>query len=112
MGNNSWNVSNATIGYNGIGFTGHLKTTSAVCQNDAGLWPSTATGFSSQLSFQSVVGATIYISYQHASTSVSFNTVKNAYTFSNSGLGNVIYFSSSTLRNSYDGMGGISLTLS
>lgn len=112
MVGNAWNISNATIGHIGVGFTGELKTTNAFCQNDFGLWPSTATGFSSKLSFKSVKGATVYISYQHASTSVSYSSVRNAYTYSNSGLGNVIYFSNNTLRNSYDGMSGISMTLS
>lgn len=110
----AWNIYKAndfTLGYNGVGFTGLLKNHSAVCNSDLGLLFSEVKEYKSTLSFQALTGTTVYVSYQHAQSSVSFNSVKNAYSYSNSGLGNVIYFSNSTIRGYYDGMGGVSLTL-
>lgn len=51
----------------------------------------------------------IYGTYQHATSSVSLSDSKS-YTFSQSGLGNVVDFSSRSLRNKYDGMEGIFLS--
>lgn len=107
----SWNLSNASIGFSGIGYTGKLKNNSEYCLNDLGMFFSTAVGYSSTLTFQSVTGATVYVTYQHATKNVELTDVLSQYTFSNSGLGNVVYFSNVNLRNSYDGMGGVHLTL-
>ena len=54
----------------------------------------------------------IYGTYQHARHS-SANTlaISQAYSFSNNGLGNVLYYSNSTYRNYYDGMEGVKASL-
>ena len=109
--NTTWNKQNASIGYSGIGYTGKLENASDVCWNDLGMFFSTASGYYSTLTFQSVVGATVYVSYQHATTSISHNSVFLSYSYSNFGLGNVIYFNNSVIRGYYDGMSGVSLTL-
>ena len=111
VGHSSWNKQTSGIGYAGLGFTAELVSSSEVCTNDLGIFVSTAVGYNASLSFRSVEGATVYVSYQHATQSVSYSSVYHSYSFSSSGLGGVIYFSNSTLMNSYDGMGGVSLTL-
>lgn len=110
-GNSAWNISNGTFGYTGVGFTSELKKVLYVCINDLGMYSASVSGYSARLSFKSQTGTTVYTSYQHASKDVSYNSVYHAYSFSSSGLGKVIYFSNSTLRNSYDAMGGVELTL-
>ena len=52
---------------------------------------------------------TVYGSYQHAQRNVSLNQSQN-YSLSASGLGGVIDFSTS-VRNYYDGMGGVSISI-
>lgn len=49
-----------------------------------------------------------YISYQHAQNDLSREDSKS-YTLDISGLGNVVYFSNTTIRNKYDGMSGLHL---
>lgn len=56
-------------------------------------------------------GTKVFVSYQHASKNVSSMNVTKKYTFSNSGLGNVIYFSDSSIASSYDSMKGVNITL-
>lgn len=115
-GVNAWNVQESGIAYSGVGFTGKLSTVTNTCTNDAGMIVSPIKGYNATLTYNAAASTpsgqlTVYISYQHAQTAVNFNTVSQAYTFSNSGLGNVVYFSNSTIRSYYDGMGGVSLTL-
>lgn len=52
---------------------------------------------------------TVYGSYQHAQRNVSLSQSQN-YSLSSNGLGGVIDFSSS-VRNYYDGMGGVSISI-
>ena len=113
---NAWNVQESGIAYSGVGFTGKLSTATNTCINDLGVITSPIKGYSATLTYNAAASTssgalTVYVSYQHAQSSVSFSTVSQAYTFSNSGLGNVVYFSNSTIRSYYDGMGGVSLTL-
>ena len=63
---------------------------------------------SMRMDLESDVGDVVYATYQHARHS-SANTlaISKSYTFSNSGLGNVLYYSNSTYRNYYDGMQGV-----
>lgn len=51
----------------------------------------------------------LYASYQHATENVSLSNSKN-YSISISGYGNVFLFNSS-VRNKYDAMGGVSITI-
>lgn len=50
---------------------------------------------------------TIYVTYQHARHSNITFAMSQSYTISSSGLGGVLYFSNTTVRNYYDGMQGI-----
>lgn len=50
----------------------------------------------------------VFGTYQHATSSVTLAQSKS-YTFDASGLGNVLYYSNSTIRNKYDGMQGVSM---
>lgn len=54
-------------------------------------------------------GGTIYQSYQHAKSSISLVNSKK-YTISRSGYGGVFLFNSS-VKNKYDGMGGVSISV-
>ena len=47
-----------------------------------------------------------YTTYQHATSSLTLAQSKS-YTFASNGLGGVLYYSNSTIRNKYDGMGGL-----
>ena len=49
-----------------------------------------------------------YVTYQHATSALTLANSKS-YTFSSSGLGGVLYYSNSTIRNKYDGMQGLSM---
>lgn len=51
----------------------------------------------------------VYGTYQHAQNSLTL-TESKSYTLNSSGLGNVLYYSNSTIRNSYDNMQGISVS--
>ncbi len=89
---------NVTSASNGIGFTYKLPTNSDL--NDMYFFMSTnVTG-----------GGTIAGSYQHATSYVSKANAMN-YTFSATGLGGVIKHASSSIRNKYDGMGGVSISV-
>ena len=48
----------------------------------------------------------VYGSYQHAKTSISLANA-STFTIGNAGLGNVFRFSSTTIANKYDAMGGV-----
>lgn len=85
VGSTAWNLGEGTLGYNGIGFTAELEEDSDVCNTDIGSIFSGATGYTAGLNFQTIKGSTVYISYQHATTNVSFSSVRRAYSFSNSG---------------------------
>ncbi|MBE6158300.1 MAG: hypothetical protein E7159_00520 [Firmicutes bacterium] len=50
----------------------------------------------------------VYASYQHCTTNNINLSQSKSYNFSNNGLGNVIDFTSSSIRNKYDGMAGVS----
>ncbi len=50
----------------------------------------------------------VYATYQHAQSSLSLSD-SMSYTFSENGLGNVLYYSNSTIRNKYDKMQGVSV---
>lgn len=109
---NGWNIQNGLLGEKGVGLTAKLSSGgSATCQNDLGLLVSIPVGYVSDIHFQVPDGTTIYASYQHAKKSVNFDSVRRTYSFSNNGLGNVIYFSNSNLTSSYDGMAGVSLNV-
>lgn len=110
-----WNKLSSGLGYSGVGYTAKLDTSSTVCVHDYGTFIAPITGYTSTLSYNATTtgnsnALTIYVSYQHAQSNVDFYDVYNSYTFSNNGLGNVIYFSNGTIRSKYDGMAGISLT--
>lgn len=115
--NSAWNTTGNDISKTGIGFTAKLNSTpNEVCFTDISTTSSIITGYSSILSFNGAASTnngklTVYASYQHAQETVNYNSIYRAYTFSNSGLGNVIYFSNSSLRNAYDGMAGVNVTL-
>ena len=53
-------------------------------------------------------GGLVYGSYQHATSSVTLSQSKN-YTFSLGGYGNVFLFNTTKAKDSYDGMGGVSM---
>lgn len=109
---NGWNVQNGLIGKKGVGLTAQLSTGgAAICQYDLGLNISVPVGYRSDLHFIVPKGTTVYGTYQHASKTVSFDSVRKAYTFDSKGLGKVVYFSNSNLTNSYDAMGGVSFTV-
>jgi hypothetical protein len=88
---------------NGAGFSMNLKDDSNI------------TGFEMTLSAVLNVKETdatyahAYTSYQHAQNDVTRAQSMN-YTLDISGLGNVIYYSNTTIKNLYDGMNGIQLT--
>lgn len=50
----------------------------------------------------------VYGTYQHAKTDVTLAT-SQSYTLSSSGLGGVLAFNTNTIKNYYDGMGGVYL---
>lgn len=50
-----------------------------------------------------------YVSYQHSQSDLT-RAQSMGYTLDASGLGNVVLFSNSTIRNKYDGMSGVHLT--
>lgn len=104
----TFNTASAGIGFYGIGFTAKLHNNSAACQYDLGLKLSEAVNYKASLSFKTFKGATVNISYQHATKSVDYNSVRRGYSFKSSGLGGVVYFNNS-LKDSFDGMKGVSL---
>lgn len=52
---------------------------------------------------------TLYGTYQHAQSDLTLNQSKS-YTLSSSGLGGVLYYSDSSIRNKYDNTAGLSVT--
>ena len=90
--------SNITYASNGVGFTYKLPTGSNI--NSMYFFLDTITSGSGY----------IYGSYQHAKSSVTKAQAMN-YVFSASGLGNVIYHASATIRAKYDGMSGVSVSV-
>lgn len=64
-----------------------------------------------ELNFAKPVGDPMYATYQHARNSNITLSQANSYTFKAGGLGNVVYFSNSTVRNYYDGMQGVQANL-
>lgn len=114
-GVSGWNKASSGLGYSGVGYTAKLDSSSTVCVHDYGTFVAPITGYTSVLSYNATTSTgsdalTIFVSYQHAQSTVNFNDVYNSYAFSNSGLGKVIYFGDTSIRSKYDGMAGISLT--
>ena len=70
--------------------------------------PNSGSDFVASQTFIVSGSGTVYASYQHAKSSLS---LANSQSFDTrySGLGNVFYFSSSTIRSKYDAMGGVSI---
>lgn len=64
-----------------------------------------------ELNFAKPVGDPMYATYQHARNSNITLSQAKSYTFKAGGLGNVVYFSNSTVRNYYDGMQGVQANL-
>ena len=52
---------------------------------------------------------TVFGTYQHATNASTTLVISKSYTFSSSGLGEVIYFNNPTYASYYDGMNGVSL---
>lgn len=63
------------------------------------------------LEFNENVGKTAYGTYQHARNSNITLTQAKSYTFNSNGLGGVVYFNNSTVKNYYDGMQGLSSSI-
>ena len=94
----SFNSNNTKIFDNGVGISMNLV-------NDASDYELTLeVGY-----YKTGNSGTVYGSYQHAQRNVSLNQSQN-YSISSNGLGSVIDFSSS-VRNYYDGMGGVSISI-
>lgn len=53
----------------------------------------------------------LFGTYQHATSGVSLEN-SQSYTFKSNGLGGVLYYSNTTIRNRYDGMDGINYSFS
>lgn len=58
------------------------------------------------MAFTKLTTFNIFGTYQHATVATTLSESKS-YSFSNSGLGKVLYYSNSSIRNKYDGMTGI-----
>lgn len=115
-----WNRANINtllhgVSYTGIGYTVKLRANSLKCFNDFGIpMYDNVTAMNSRIasnaySTSSTNTITVYSSYQHATSTVSYNNVVSNYTFVSGGLGNVINFTNG-YNSYYDGMGGVSLT--
>jgi hypothetical protein len=88
---------------NGAGFSMNLKDGSNITKYEMTLWADLSiTNFNYST-------AHVYTTYQHAQTDLT-QAQSKSYTFSAGGLGDVVYFSNTTIRNKYDGMAGIHLT--
>jgi hypothetical protein len=106
-GSTDISYSSSSTGYkaqiNGAGFSMNLKDDSNITGLEltlaAKLYPSETTA----------QYAHVYTSYQHAQNDVTRAQSMN-YTLDISGLGNVVYYSNTTIRNLYDGMNGVQLT--
>ncbi len=64
--------------------------------------------FYTYMTFTVHTSGLVYGSYQHATSSVTLSQSKN-YSFNINGYGNVFLFNTTKARNSYDGMGGVSI---
>ncbi len=64
--------------------------------------------FYTYMNFDVYPNGLVYGSYQHATSSVTLSQSKN-YTFHINGYGNVFLFNTTKARDSYDGMGGVSI---
>ena len=80
--------------YQGSGFGASLKL------------PNSGTGIVASQTFSVNAGGYVYASYQHAKKSISLSD-SQTFTISSAGLGGVFKFSSQTIRDKYDGMGGV-----
>ncbi len=70
---------------------------------------SVSSGLSNSITVKLLTGAdtvTVYGTYQHAKSAVSLSESKS-YSFDSSGLGGVLKFNSTSIRNKYDGMTGV-----
>ena len=113
--NSAWNKKTMVSGgapY-GIGVTHQLASNPIACTNDMGIIiKSEITAMNTNISSQATTptsALTVYASYQHATSNVSYSNIVNSYEFLPSGLGGVISFTNE-IRNKYDAMGGISLS--
>lgn len=111
----AWNSYSPLSGgnYTGIGFTHKLAENKIACYNDLGT-PQIAevTAMSSLIYANAYASGSITVraSYQHATSSVSYNSVAHSYNFGASGLGGVIVFNNG-MGSYYDSMQGIYATL-
>ena len=110
-----WNTRNITLGYYGIGFTSPLPSDTIYCYNDLGFpFYQSLKGYKTTIYVTATAlgnanTVTIYGTYQHATSNVSFSNVAHTYDFNSSGLGNVVYFSNG-MASYYAGTGYASLT--
>ena len=109
VGNNYTDISynSSSTGYNsdtnGAGFSMNLKDGSNITKYEMTLFADLSiTNFNYST-------AHVYTTYQHAQTDLTQAQSKSYY-FSVGGLGDVVYFSDTTIRNKYDDMAGVHLT--
>ena len=88
---------NATTGTNNIKHNSHAVGVSMNLVDDAIAWMATI------YIEGNATSGTAYLTYQHAQSNLTLAQSKS-YTFSYSGLGHVLYYSNSTIRNKYDNM--------
>lgn len=106
-GSGVYTYSSSSEGYkgfsDGFGISMNLKDGSNITGYDLAL--------DANLSVQSTTSAQAHawITYQHAQKDVT-RAQSKSYTMSISGLGNVLYYSDTTIRGYYDGMSGLFLT--
>lgn len=82
----------------GVGISMNIvDNTSTFLQNELYLY----------MSFTKRTAFNLFGTYQHATSGVSLAN-SQSYSFKSNGLGGVLYYSNSTIRNRYDGMDGIS----
>jgi len=100
------NYNSSSEGYkgfsNGFGFSMNLKDGSNITSYELGIHASISTQNVSSNS------AHAYVAYEHAQADVT-RAQSMAYTLDVSGLGNVFYYSNTSIRNVYDGMSGLHL---
>jgi hypothetical protein len=109
VGNSYSNISynSNSTGYNsdtdGAGFSMNLKDGTSITKYEMSLY--------CELSINNFNYSTahVYTTYQHAQTDLT-QAQSKSYTISAGGLGDVVYFSNTTIRNKYDGMAGVHLT--
>lgn len=100
------NYNSSSEGYkgfnNGFGFSMNLKDGSNITSYDLGIH--------ANISKQNVSSnsAHAYVAYEHAQANVT-RAQSMSYTLDVSGLGNVFYYANVSMRNVYDGMGGLHL---